>query len=110
MRSFLKELDCPHTSLGELDLLASYRKKLVLVDFILSELMAARLATVRRKDRGGVESMEVDGDRGAIHSVPANLGAILRAYDIKTPPPHITDRQVFDRIIGKVYNFMKSLV
>ena len=102
MRSFLKELNCPHTLLGELGLLGTYRKKLLLVDFVLSELLAARLAAVRRKNKGGVEDMEVDGDKGAVHSVPANLEAILRAYDIKKPPPNITVKQVFDRIIGKV--------
>ena len=102
MRSFLQELHCPHESLRELDVLASYKKKLLLVDFLLSELLAARLIAMRSKVKGDVDEMEVDGATGAVHSVPANLEAILRAYDIPPPPPHITVKQLFDRIITKV--------
>ena len=102
MRSFLQELHCPHESLKELNVLGSYRKKLILVDFLVSELLTARLLTVRKRDKRDVEDMEVDGAKGMVHSVPANLEAILRVYEINKPPPHITVTQVFDRIIGKV--------
>lgn len=98
MRSFLQELHSPHESLRELDLLGSFKKKLLLVDFLLSELLTARLLRAKKKD---VETMEVDGVSG-VHSVEANLEAILRAYGIAKPPPHITVKQLYDRIIGKV--------
>ena len=100
MRSFLQELHCPHESLGELDLLSSFKKKLLLIDFLVSELLTARILKVKNVD-GGVEAMEVDGATG-VHSVPANLKAILRAYGINEPPPSITVKQVYDKIIGKV--------
>ena len=105
MRSFLQEMSCPHESLlKELDLLSTLRKKLLLVDFLLSELLAARMIAVKKKkkERVDVEDMEVDGAGGGVHSVQANLEAILRAYGINTPPPHVTPKQIFDRIIGKV--------
>lgn len=104
MRSFLKELHCPHELLlKDLDLLNTFKQRLLLVDFLLSELMAARLVTMKKKSRGDSEPMEVDGvAEGGVHSVSANLEAILRAYGINNPPPHITTYQVFDRIIAKV--------
>ena len=101
MRSFLQELNCPHESLKELDLLSSFKKKLLLVDFLVSELLTARILKVKKRDTDGVEAMEVDGATG-VHSVSANLKAILRAYGIKEPPPNITVKQVYDKIIGKV--------
>ena len=103
MRSFLQELHCPHESLGELDLLSSFKKKLLLVDFLVSELLTARILKVKKRKGvdDGVEVMEVDGATG-VHSVPANLKAILRAYGINEPPPNITVKQVYDKIIGKV--------
>ena len=103
MKSFLQELYCPHESLlKELDLLSTYRKKLLLVDFLLSEVLAARMIAVKEKEKGDVEEMEVDGASGAVHSIPANLEAILKAYGIAKPPPNVTVKQIFDRIIGKV--------
>ena len=100
MRSFLQELSCPHESLGELDLLSSFKKKLLLGDFLVSELLTARILKVKK--RTDVEAMEVDGATG-VHSVPANLKAILRAYGINEPPSNITVKQVYDKIIGKVW-------
>ena len=108
MRSFLQELHCPHESLKELDLLSSFKKKLLLVDFLVSELLTARLLNVKKKDVDGVEAMEVDGATG-VHSVSANLKAILRAYGIKEPPPNINVKQVYDRIIGKVKAILTAL-
>lgn len=105
MRSFLKELHCPHESLlREPNMLGSYKNKLLLVDFLLSELLPARLIALKKRVKGEDEEMEVDGAKRAVHSVPANMEAILRAYGIKNPPPHITVKQLFDRIISKVYN------
>ena len=104
MRSFLKELHCPHELLlKDLDLLSTFKQRLLLVDFLLSELLAARLVAVKKKSRGDSEPMEVDGvTEGGVHSVSANLEAILRAYSMNKPPAHITAHQVFDRIITKV--------
>lgn len=109
MRSFLQELQCPHDSLKELDLLSSFKKKLLLVDFLVSELLTARLLKVKKKDVDGIEAMEVDGATG-VHSVSANLKAILRAYGIKEPPPNINVKQVYDRIIGKVKQYLTIFV
>ena len=35
-------------------------------------------------------------------SIPGNLAAILRVYELNTPPLNITVKQLFDKIIGKV--------
>ena len=69
-------------------------------DFLLSELMAARLLSLNKQDESGPSPMEVDGQQS--YSVPTNLAAILKAYGLKTPPGDITVRQIFERIIAKV--------
>ena len=98
IRSFLKELHCPHTSLiNERDILISYKKKLLMMDFLLSEVLTARMLSLRKKDE---ERMEVNGEHSL--SVQGNLEAILKVYGIPDPPSHVTVKQVFDRIIGKV--------
>ena len=94
MQSFLEELDCPHTSLRELDILTSFRKKLVLFDFLLSELLAARLTMAKTSTCRSTRKF---------NDVAGNLERILKTYNIGNPPPGITPRQVFNRIIGKVY-------
>ncbi len=44
LRSFLREICCPHSVLLQgVDVLATYRNRLLLLDYLLSELMAARL-------------------------------------------------------------------
>ena len=68
-------------------------------DFLLSETMAARLTA--RRSRSDPEPMETDQPS---YSVPANLAAILKVYDLSTPPSHITIHKLFDRLIGKVWN------
>ena len=67
-------------------------------EFLLSELMAARLIDLRR--RKSPEMMETDQEPS--YSVPANLTAILKAYGLSMPPAHITTHQLFDKLISKV--------
>lgn len=70
-------------------------------DFLLSELLAARLARSRRKD---TEMATPPGPalQPAPYSVSGNLSAILKVYGFSQPPAHITVRQIFDKIILKV--------
>ncbi len=114
LRSFLRELCCPHSVLLQgVDVLATYHCRLLLLDYLLSELMAARLTSGKREeemDTGqevscplplsltvGLMCVCVQGG-----GVEGSLSAILRAYDIKQPPPDITVKQIFDKIIGTV--------
>ena len=60
-------------------------------------MMAARLCDVQK-----VEDPEPMDTGQPSYSVPANLKAILKEYGLGEPPAHITVRQVFDKIIGKV--------
>ncbi|XP_064387131.1 protein FAM98A-like [Halichondria panicea] len=90
LRSLLREMDCHHKSLMEsVDVLGDYHKRLLLVDYLLSELMAARLV-----------GQDEDMDTGQSGSIPASLSAILRVYEIKQPPANVTVKQIFDKIIG----------
>ena len=52
MKSLLQETHCPHASISKegLDILSSYHKRLVLMDYLLSEVLAARLVSMRCRD------------------------------------------------------------
>ena len=57
LRAFLGEMKCPHSSLtSSMEVLESYHKKLLLCDYLLSEVMASRLVS-----SDGEEAMEVNG-------------------------------------------------
>lgn len=52
MRSLLRELGCPHQCLMDgVDVMGDYHKRLLLVDFLLSELMAARLVEINTEEK-----------------------------------------------------------
>ena len=60
LRGLLRELQCPHFSLtADMHVLDSAEKRLLVLDYLVSEVLAARLASVRGQ-RG--EEPEVNGD------------------------------------------------
>ncbi|CAI8028392.1 Protein FAM98A [Geodia barretti] len=97
MRGFLQELCCPNTELTTS--LTSNSARLQLVDYLLSELMTARLIDLQ-KSQQDPEPMETDHQEPS-YSVPANLTAILKAYGLSTPPAHVTPHQFFGKLISK---------
>jgi len=59
LRSFLLELKCPHLELTmDMMVLFSYEKRLLMMDYLVSEVMASRLVALQRE---GAELMEVNG-------------------------------------------------
>lgn len=61
LRSFLRELHCPHFSLTmDTSVLSSYEKRLLLLDYLVSEVLASRLMTLRQRRKQDV--MEVNGE------------------------------------------------
>ncbi|KAG7167490.1 FAM98A-like [Homarus americanus] len=101
--SFLKELSCPHSQLTEGALsqrLSSAESRLLLLDFLLAELMAARMITSVKPDQGmTVEMRESEYAR--------DLKALLIALGFPKPPANITPQQLFVKVEQKV-NDVKS--
>ena len=62
LSSFLRELGCPHGGLVEgpvSERLASPRARLTLLDFLLSELLAAKMAAMRRPKGGTAMNIQI---------------------------------------------------
>lgn len=93
------------------DVLVNYHSRLLLLDYLLSELMAARLTGGKQEEEmvTGQEVSHPDHPVWCVYcacmqggSIENSLSAILRVYDIKQPPTDVTVKQVFDKIIGTV--------
>ncbi|CAG0878683.1 unnamed protein product [Darwinula stevensoni] len=100
LSSFLKELGCPHKTLMEGPVnkrLASREDRLILLDFLTTELQAARMIHVNKgtEDR----SMHV-----AVEESPtaADLKKILVSLGFSKPPPNVTPQQLFGKVETKV--------
>ena len=60
LRAFLVELHCPHINLTmDMNVLSSYQKRLLVLDYLVSELVASRLNTLRQ---GKEDVMEIEED------------------------------------------------
>ncbi|XP_069994746.1 protein FAM98B isoform X14 [Penaeus vannamei] len=103
LSAFLKELGCPHTQLTEGPVsqrLTSTETRLLLLDFLLAELMAARMLSSATPEQGmTVEMRESEHAR--------DLKALLIALGFPKPPANITPQQLFMKVEQKV-NDVKS--
>ncbi|XP_063608002.1 protein FAM98A-like isoform X3 [Penaeus indicus] len=103
LSAFLKELGCPHTQLTEGPVsqrLTSSETRLLLLDFLLAELMAARMLSSATPEQGmTVEMRESEHAR--------DLKALLIALGFPKPPANITPQQLFMKVEQKV-NDVKS--
>ncbi|XP_047499847.1 protein FAM98A-like [Penaeus chinensis] len=103
LSAFLKELGCPHTQLTEGPVsqrLTSTETRLMLLDFLLAELMAARMLSSATPEQGmTVEMRESEHAR--------DLKALLIALGFPKPPANITPQQLFMKVEQKV-NDVKS--
>ena len=81
MRSFLLELACPHSSLTKgLQTTSTPSNRILLLDFLLSELLAARLLSLRTEESPTEPGKPVKQP----YSIPDNLAAILKVYGLAT--------------------------
>lgn len=94
MKGFLQELQCPYSALIEsIDSLSNQDNRLLLLNYLLSELLTSRLLVEQEKQ-------DVAMPKGSV--VADHLQAILHCYGITTPPPSNTPpRKVLEKIIGK---------
>ena len=98
LSSLLRELGCPHVSLTEgpvSDRLNSKRSRLVLLDFLLSELMAARMIAENQSDKNLRIQLQESPTAAA-------LKRMLLALGFPKPPDNITPLQLWDKVAAKV--------
>jgi hypothetical protein len=96
--SYLRELGCPYSSLIEEDVstrFASQKSRLMLVNYLISELMASQMTAVNKpKDSLHIKVEESPTAR--------SLKAMLLALGFPKPPENITPLQLFDKVQTKV--------
>lgn len=98
LSSFLRELGCPYKDLTEGDVSARFttrKSRLMLLDFLISELMSEKI-NLANKPRDTMNiNMEESATAGA-------LKAMLLALGFPKPPDNITSLQLFEKVNGKV--------
>jgi len=98
LSSFLRELGCPHKQLIEGDVSERFtteKSRLILLDFLLTELMASKMIACNKpKDTMNIKMEE--------SSTAAALKTMLLALGFPKPPDNITALQLFDKVNGKV--------
>ena len=105
LSSFLRELGCPHSVLIEGPLterLATKAANLVLLDFLLSETMAARMIAVNKPETKNL-SIQISESPEA-----AALKKMLLALGFPKPPENITPLQLWEKVSAKVQEQSKK--
>ncbi|XP_063543534.1 protein FAM98A-like [Cydia strobilella] len=100
LSSFLKELGCPYKNLvtGHMSSrLETKEDKILLLDYMISELMAARIVGVDRpKEKPGMEIVMQESPTAK------DLKEILIALKFNKPPPNITAEMLFSKLESKL--------
>ena len=89
--AFLRDLKCSREDLNLLSLRTS-EGMLNCLEFLLGELLAARLGTGSGDDRSSLPK----------DSIGMNLSLMLNAYQLSVPPSTVTTKQIMSRLIQKV--------
>ncbi|XP_028160680.1 protein FAM98A-like [Ostrinia furnacalis] len=102
LSSFLKELGCPYKKLvvGHMSArLQSKEDRLLLLDYLVSELMAARMQRVDCPKEKSTSGMDI-----IVQESPTakNLKDILIALKFNKPPPNITPEVLFAKLEAKL--------
>ncbi|KAF9406228.1 hypothetical protein HW555_013323 [Spodoptera exigua] len=102
LSSFLKELKCPYKKLvtGHMSSrLQTKEDRLLLLDYLISELMAARMVNVdgpKEKQGAGMEIVVQESPTAR------DLKNILIALKFNKPPPNITAEMLFSKLEAKL--------
>ena len=92
MSSFLKELNCPHACLyqGDLDSrLTAVNHRLILIDFLLGEVLAARMIKFGNIDTGTT-------------STGTELGKTLHTLGLGPPPLNVSPAKLFSKLLERI--------
>ncbi|XP_067131156.1 protein FAM98A-like [Centruroides vittatus] len=104
LSSFLKEMNCPYQSLMQGNIsqrLGSKDRRLALLDFLSTELEAARMIAVDKPSKLQVEMEE--------SPTAADLKGMIIALKFTKPPPNITAKQLFDKVENKIKEIIAKL-
>ncbi|XP_059045734.1 protein FAM98A [Achroia grisella] len=102
LSSFLKELGCPYKALviGHMSSrLQSKEDRLLLLDYMISELMAARMVSTIKPSKKKGSGMEI-----VMQESPTakDLKEILISLKFNKPPPNITPEMLFSKLEAKL--------
>ncbi|XP_044269345.1 protein FAM98A isoform X1 [Tribolium madens] len=103
--SFLKELNCPYTALTQghiSDRLESQQDKLLLLDYLSTELMAARILQEKKPDKKFELKLQETEEA-------ANMRKILMTLRFHKPPPNITIPQLFQKVCPTVQTTVQKV-
>jgi len=98
LSSLLRELGCPHNILTEGPVtkrLETRRSRLILLDFLMSELMAARMIALNKP----TQSLDIQITESP---TAAALKQMLLALGFPKPPDNITPLQLWEKVTSKV--------
>ena len=104
LRAFIRELGCCYPQLSDLEAFKLPENRLLVLSFLLTELQAARMLTLKaeRQNENLRPALPVD-------PVGHNLTLIVSAYKLSTPPPNVTTKAIMQRLVTKV-NLSDELV
>lgn len=103
LSSFLKELGCPYASLTQghmSDRLSTDHDKLLLLEYLLSELMAAQMLKTNNPEK----NMELKLQESP---TAADLKFLLLALKFNKPPPNISPAMLFQKVQPKLQETVK---
>lgn len=100
MSALLNELGCPHSQLLGVHSLVSPSNRLLLLDYLSSELQAIRMTG------GDEDKMEIDEE--AVNPVLQHLKAILAALNLPEPTKESTVFELFSQIETKVWQLLSK--
>ncbi|KAJ3661476.1 hypothetical protein Zmor_005886 [Zophobas morio] len=103
--SFLKELNCTYSVLTQghiSDRLQNVEHRLLLLDYLATELMAARILQEKKPDKK-IELKLQETEEAA------NLRKILMTLRFPKPPPNITIQQLFQKVVPTVQSTVQKV-
>ncbi|UYV77038.1 FAM98A [Cordylochernes scorpioides] len=104
LSSFLKELNCPYKVLMEGPVsqrLVNLESRQILLNFLLSEIQAARMIAVDRPEKA--IQLEIKESPTALE-----MKQMLVALKFGKPPNSITSQQLFGAVVEKLKNILNS--
>ncbi|XP_023244126.1 protein FAM98A-like [Centruroides sculpturatus] len=97
--SFLKELNCPYKSLTEGPVnqrLDNEQQRLLLLDYLCTELQAARIISVQKNEKKTGMEIEIESNTAS------DLKTILDVFDVNLPIENVNNQELFDSLEIKV--------
>lgn len=105
--SFLKELNCPYKLLTEGPVnqrLANEKQRLLFLDYLCSELQAARIIFVQNNKRNVEMEMEIDES-----NVASDLKNILNLFNADMPIENINSKELFNNLEIKAKEYLSRI-